>query len=130
MLAPTIKRRSGRKVLHPFLKGNSKKLKIGYRRTSGLCDLMASFAPEEEKLKWLKPKSVVTNISCEDINDSISICSCQIKTSYEGEETIDEKVELKKWVMIGISIKGKNLTKIKDADQEENMLLLPRKKRS
>ena len=44
-----------------------------------------------------KTEVSVTNIQCESINDTISICTCQIKTTLDGEEkTMDEKVELKK----------------------------------
>ncbi|MDD3330535.1 MAG: hypothetical protein GX109_09820 [Bacteroidales bacterium] len=107
-----------------FLKGEFEEAKkLVTEEHQGLCDLMASFAPEEEKAKMAKTEVSVTNISCEDINDSISICSCQIKTSYEGEEkTIDEKVELKKVGNDWYINQGKESNEDKkDVDQEENM---------
>ncbi len=81
-----------------FLKGEfDEAKKLVTQEHQGLCDLMKNFTPEEEKVKMAKTEVSVTNIQCEAINDTISICTCQIKTSLDGEEkTIDEKVELKK----------------------------------
>lgn len=62
-----------------------------------LCDLLMSLTPEDEKAKKAKTKVSVKNIECEITDDTTAICSCQIKTSLDGEDqTIDEKVKLKK----------------------------------
>ena len=81
-----------------FLKGEfDEAKKLVTEEHQGLCDLMKNFTPEEEVAKMAKTEVSVTNIQCESINDTISICTCQIKTTLDGEEkTMDEKVELKK----------------------------------
>lgn len=62
-----------------------------------LCDLLMNFTSEEERAKKAKTKVSVKNIKCEITDDTTAICTCQIKTSLDGEEkTVDEKVKLKK----------------------------------
>jgi hypothetical protein len=76
-----------------FLKGEfDEAKKFGNRRTSRIVRFNEKLHTKKKVAKMAKTEVSVTNIQCESINDTISICTCQIKTTLDGEEkTMDEK---------------------------------------